>query len=150
MMVDMFTHGLPVQRLIQFLMSTLVNSLMNRLAKKDKHLLIYIAPCSVLTFATFIFNPGCMYNREYDPMLLMIGYVSISYISCCFLSMNWEVTAQYHAFATVLVTIYYQQHFGTPFRKLFPAMLLLIFSCALISFKIEKQAKSEFIYCKHL
>jgi hypothetical protein len=149
MMVDMFRYGIAVQRVIQFLMSTLVNYMMNRLADKERSLLIYIAPCSIMTFATFIFNPGCMYNPQYDPMLLMIGYVSISYISCCFLSLNWEVSTQYHAFSTILVTIYYQQHFEIPFNKLFPAMLLLVGTCSLISFQTEKISKKEFIHRMH-
>ena len=108
----------------------------------------HLAAIQILSFSTFVMHNVEVYQTHTDPALLIIGFTSVSFLSASFCSINWEITAVYQSFATLIINVYFFNQFGYEKKKLIPTLVLLMFSCASISLNLEYKDKKEFIELK--
>lgn len=111
----------------------------------DLNYLCYIAPFSVLSFSSFVFNDRELYTDHEDPTLLICGFISSSYLASCYQSVNWETYTLLQFLANVLVGRYFAKYFVFNMARLYPTMILHLFSCAQLAFTFEMKEKSEFL-----
>lgn len=116
-----------------------------QLIPRFPRLIQYIGPLSIVSFSSFVMNEKELYMEAVDPCLLMIGYISISFLSSCFLSINWETSSFFHIFSSILILKYFEAEFNYRKSKLGPTLLLLVVSCTLVAFTVEFKDKKEFI-----
>jgi len=142
--IQIFTEGISLQRPILFLVSTLVNLVLVMLTDSHSNLCYLHAPVSVLSFATFVFNDASDYQQTADHLGLMIGFISICYLSATFLSRTWQLTAATQCAATLWVHVYFSTQLGYNGVKIAPGLVLLCLSCSLITHHCEKKDVQEF------
>lgn len=125
--------------------STLSNFGALRLEQFDPNLIQFLAPFSFASFCTFIFNEVSLYKRDEDACMLMVGYISITFLAATFQSINWETTSQYLIFTDILVGQYFVDKFGfNPYRT-WSVLVLHLASCMISAFCFEVTNKEEFI-----
>lgn len=104
-----------------------------------------MAPVSVISFSSFVINDSNLYLKKSDHLSLLTGFVSISYLTSQFLSINWIYTVIGQTIATVIVTMYFVNGFGYQLDKIIFGMGLTVISCAMNSFFLELKDKKEFL-----
>ena len=139
------TVGISISRPFLFLISILVNVAAIKVVQDMPQYAHYLGPVTVLSFASFIFNPGNVYTTSEDHCLLMFGYVSLTYISAAFQNLDLQTTCHYIAFSNVLVWLYFTEQFQYSRSSLFFTMIVHLFSVFLIALNYEIREKSEFM-----
>ena len=105
--VQIFTEGISLQRPVLFLATTLMNFVLIKVTDRRMHLCYLHAPLSIVTFATFVFNPPTDYQKTADHLSLMVGFISTCYLSATFLSRSWEITTAFQTLSTLWVYVYF-------------------------------------------
>jgi hypothetical protein len=145
MIVQIISNNISPQRPVLYLLSSLSIFGVIKLEKLDPSFVVALAPMSILTFCTFIFNDGSLYTDHDDPCHLMVGFMSTTYLAACFQSLNWETTLQFMLFADIIVGKYYVEHFGYKQFRIASVLILHLLSCSLICFSFEIKDKKEFL-----
>lgn len=141
----MLTTVHDVQRKMQYFLSSLFNFFVIWIAEHDLNYVCYLAPFSVLSFSSFVFNDRELYTDHEDPTLLICGFISSSYLAACYQSMNWETYTILQFLANVLVGRYFCKYFVFNMARLYPTMILHLVSCAQLAYTFELKEKSEFL-----
>ena len=141
----MFTEGVTIQRPAQYFLSSLLNYVMIPITEWKPALQPILAPLSGISFASFAINEPSLYLKKSDHLSLITGFVSISYLTSQFLSVNWIVTFIGQTIGTVIATYYFVDGFGYKLEKIVFGMALTVISCCLNSFFLEMKDKKEFL-----
>lgn len=104
-----------------------------------------LGPVSVLSFVSFAMNDPKLFLKQSDHLALLTGFVSISYLTSQFLSINWILTVIGQLLATVITTMYFVNGFGYQLDKIIFGMGLTVISCGMNSFFLELKDKKEFL-----
>lgn len=107
--------------------------------------LYLLAPLSVISFASFILNDASDYSRKADHLGIITGFTAISYISSSFLSLNWISSLIGLIIATSAVVSYLVIQFEYKMHRIISGFVLLVVSCAINSYFVERKDKQEFI-----
>ena len=117
------------------------------MCRKNNSLQIYHSSVVTLTFASFVLNDPQLYAKT-QHMSLMIGFISIAYLSSIFVSSNWKWTLLGNTLSTWIVGHYYTKYFGYNIQQITPALILHILSCTCVSFYVEMKQKQNFLETK--
>lgn len=138
------TEDISISRPMIFLTSTLLNLAALKIVHDMPQYAHYLGPVTVLTFTSFIFNPGSFYTTSEDHCLLMFGYISLTYISASFQNLNLQITCHTVVFSDLLVWLYFTEHFHFSRTRLFFTMFIHCTSIFFIALNFEIKEKQEF------
>ena len=102
-----------------------------------------MAAINVLTFASFSLTDPDMFTTL-DKVHLMVGFISLSYLSATIVSINWVITSLGQVLSTILVFRFFlsSEMLSSEFvAKPYPAFLMLIASTALVTYDNENKER---------
>ena len=116
---------------MQYFISSLVNYIMIPLIEWKPSLQQYLAPVSLMTFASFALNDPDQYYKGSDHLALLTGYVSICYLTSQFLNVDWLYTLFGELFITVTSIYYFTVGLGYRPEKIIFGMTMTVIVCGL-------------------
>ena len=148
-LIRLLVEGLPLLRAYQFLGSAIVHFLMIQAQECFPPLHNFQAPVVIVTFISFIINPPETYTTEADKIAVMVGIVSVIFLSAGFISTNWIHTSTSIVFSTAVVHWYFTYMLKFDGKNLLPSQFFIVLFGSYAAYHAEKKDKMTFLQmCK--
>jgi hypothetical protein len=99
----------------------------------------------VISFVSFSFLDPKLYPHQSEHLALITGFVSISYLTTQFLSINWIFTVLGQLLATGAAIDFFVKGLGYRFDKIGFGMCLTVLASGMNCYFLELKDKKEFL-----